>query len=238
MTIADKLRLIASNVQKVFDSGKKEERAAFWDGLQENGNRVNYANAFYKWSGDIFYPTRNFNCTQANSMFQFFNQYGGTGNPNFDLSTRLTECGVTLNFGGCSSLTSTFYYVRSTSVPEIDARKCTNFSTMFAYAYIETIEKIILNDTGASQNFTNMFQNCSRLKNITFEGIIGNSMDVHWASQLTVESLRSILKALSTNGSGKAITFATASRAIIESDTECIQYATAAKSAGWTFAYN
>ena len=43
MSIADKLRLIANNVQKVFDGGRKAEYDAFWDSFQKNGAAANYA---------------------------------------------------------------------------------------------------------------------------------------------------------------------------------------------------
>ena len=156
----------------------------------------------------------------------------------FDFSQRLKDCNIYLDTSEATGLDFLFYYTGTKAIPEINAAKCTTFTAMFSYSSVETIEKLILNDTGENQKFDRTFNNTSKLKNIEIEGCIGNNIDFKSCSKLTVESIRSILKALSTNGSGKAITLATVHQAIIESDTECIQYATAAKSAGWTFAYN
>ena len=60
------------------------------------------------------------------------------------------------------------------------------------------------------------------------------------SSKLSVESLRSILTALSkdsTQASGKTITFNTASKTKIESDSECSTQLASAVAAGWTVAY-
>lgn len=60
MSIADKLRLIANNVQKVFDKGfsdgKQAEYDAFWDAEQEKGNRTTYSYGFYAWRAEAFNP--------------------------------------------------------------------------------------------------------------------------------------------------------------------------------------
>ncbi|MEE1049797.1 MAG: hypothetical protein U0M60_20545 [Clostridia bacterium] len=49
---------MATEVSKVFDVGKKAEYNALWDNLQQNGNRIHYANAFsfVGWNDDIYNP--------------------------------------------------------------------------------------------------------------------------------------------------------------------------------------
>ena len=236
MTIAEKLQLIARNVQKVFDSGRKAERDEFWEVYLNSGKRTTYDYGFYRWGADIFYPNHNIECV-ANPTFAF----AYLNNPKtteFDLSLRLKECNVILDVSRVTTgLNYMFFYANTESIPELDAKGCTTFANTFAYSSVKTIEKLILNNSG-NQTFQNTFLNTTYLRDIEIEGSIGNNIDFKSCINLSTESLRSILKALSTNGSGKAITFATASQAIIESDTECIQYATAAKSAGWTIAYN
>ena len=56
MTIAEKLQLITRNVQKVFDSGRKAEYDAFWDGYLKNRTNFNCAFAGHGWNSDNLKP--------------------------------------------------------------------------------------------------------------------------------------------------------------------------------------
>ena len=57
MAIADSLNTIAENVPKVYDAGKKAEYDAFWDALQEYGNRDYYYYGFaYRWNDECYNP--------------------------------------------------------------------------------------------------------------------------------------------------------------------------------------
>ena len=58
MTIAEKLQTIAENEQKVYEAGVKSEYDRFWDIMQANGTRTNYARAFYGegWRTETFLP--------------------------------------------------------------------------------------------------------------------------------------------------------------------------------------
>ena len=69
---------------------------------------------------------------------------------------------------------------------------------------LHTIEKITVVETTA---YSNAFNNCWKLANITFEGTIGQSgLDFSW-SPLTKASIENIINHLSTTASGKSITF-------------------------------
>lgn len=233
MTIAEKLRLIANNVQKVFDGGKKAEYDAFWDIYQQNGKRIQYAYAFGSvgWTDETFKPKYDMDVKGANYMF------GGTGITN--LSEALRKNGKKLITGYDASYYAMFSGANSiTDIPELDFSMTTATQSVFANCTaLKSIEKIKMGDRNT--NVSSMFQNCTALENVIFEGTLACSgLDVRACTKLTVESLRSILKVLSKNVSGKSITFATVHQATIESDTECIEYATAAKNAGWTIAYN
>lgn len=236
MSIADKLKLIASNVQKVFDSGKKAEYDAFWDAFQENGNRKNYGYAFagVGWYDETFKPKYNITIkTGSNYMF------GSTQIT--DLCKLLKDNNVELTTTGSTGATCYAMFSGASkllTVPALDFSTATSTQSIFGNCRsLKSIEKIIISETNT--NVGSMFLNCTSLESVIFEGTLACSgLDVSACTKLTVESLRSILRILSTNGSGKAITLATVHQAIIESDTECIQYATAAKNAGWTIAYN
>lgn len=57
MAIADSLNTIAENVPKVYEAGKKAEYDAFWDALQDYGDRDYYYYGFaYRWNDDCYNP--------------------------------------------------------------------------------------------------------------------------------------------------------------------------------------
>lgn len=58
MSMGEKLEIIAENVPKVFSAGKKEEQRAFWENLQESGNRTYHMYTFYGagWNDTNFHP--------------------------------------------------------------------------------------------------------------------------------------------------------------------------------------
>ena len=74
MSIAEKLKTIAENEQKVFDAGKKAEYDRFWDAYQENGNRTSYLCAFggRAWTDETFKPKYPINkISNATNMFWY-----------------------------------------------------------------------------------------------------------------------------------------------------------------------
>ena len=91
-------------------------------------------------------------------------------------------------------------------------------------------------------NISDFFYLCYALENITITGTIQNTgFDLHWSTKLTIESLTSILTALSKNSSvaaGKSITFPTAAQAKIQANTTAKGQYDAAIAAGWTIAFS
>lgn len=55
--------------------------------------------------------------------------------------------------------------------------------------------------------FTNTFQGCYNLKNLTISGTVGQSVDLHYSQQLTKASILSVMEALSTTASGQSVSF-------------------------------
>ena len=70
---------------------------------------------------------------------------------------------------------------------------------------LETIDKIIV---AGFSGCSNAFTNCTALKNITFEGTIGNSISFASSPLLTTESIDSIINALQdlTGATSKTLT--------------------------------
>ena len=94
---------------------------------------------------------------------------------------------------------------------------------------LETVRKIICDKTA---NVTYLFNNCSRLKNVTFEGEIGYGFDVSKATEITHDSLMSIINALETKTSGThTMTFGATNLAKLTDAEKAI-----ATQKGWTLA--
>ena len=195
-----------------YAQGREDEYNAFWDVVQENGNRTNYAFAFSAdlWTPENFkpkYPIRPVG--SANNMMAYWGQsYGANGSLRIDLREVCT-----LDTSACTSINSAFYLntvVKAVGV--LDTRNISGLSTTFGSAYnVETVEKVILRDDG-SQTFNNAFNHCNELVNITFEGVIGqNGLAFAQSKKLSKASWISIINALSTSTSGLTVTGSLAS---------------------------
>lgn len=178
----------------VYEQGKQSQYDEFWDVFQNNGKRDHYMYAFAGrgWDSDIFYPKHSITPTDANYIFcgNSTADYVGTSK-HIDLVERLEECGVTLDFSKCLYLGSIFEqcaWIKRVGV--IDMRKATRVDYMFRWGYMYTVDKIIVDE---NTKLTNTFTNCTNLRNVTFEGYIGQSLNIASCSGLTVESAKNII---------------------------------------------
>ena len=227
------------------EEGKQEEYDRFWDVFQENGNRQSYYMAFQSsghasWDENNFRPKYDIRpITTAQYMFY---SVGSFAQKTYSLKEWLNNSGVVLDMSQCKYCTYGFIGAWFTDIPYIDfSGISTNYDIMETFRnciHLHTIDGIRVKP---ELLYTGTFHGCGKLENILFDGEIGNDIDFHWSPLLTVESLRSILTALSKNStyaSGKTITFNTASKAVIEADSECVSQLASAVSAGWTIAYS
>ena len=213
MSIADKLTQIAENEQAVFDAGKESERKAFWGAFQNNGNRTDYRYAFAGagagWTVDNFKPMYNVHpTTDAREMFR-------DSRINADLGAILNECGVTLNFSGCTRMENAFYNTYFTALPEIDLSGATATSVFDWSSKLVTISSLITSETSTGIGF----YKCTSLKNITITGIIAISL---WIadSPLTKASITSVINGLSDTVTGKTATFNQTAKQAVFTDEE------------------
>ena len=228
--IAEKLATVAEGQQAVYDKGcadgAKSEYDAFWDAFQENGNRKDYRYAFYCGFWDItsFKPKYDIVPTDATSLFQ------NNGNT-FDLAEHLKNCGVNLDLSNCTGISYAFYTAGFTRLPVINLTSVANLTRAFgSSSYLKTIDKVILKSDG-SQGLRNGFDYLGALENITFEGMIGDSLDLHWSTKLTHDSLMSIINALKSGVSGLTCTLGTENLAKLTDAEKAI-----ATEKGWTLA--
>lgn len=177
-----------------FDEGKQSEYDAFWENYQKSGNRTDYQLAFggYGWSAETFKPK--YDIVPIESAYMTFRMHN-EGNEPYDLAEHLSKLGVALDFTQCTFASYTFY---GAVVSRIGVINVTLFGSLISFFYgckAETIDKVILKSNGTN-SFNATFNNCTNLKNITFEGVIGqNGLNFQW-SPLTIESLRSIISCL------------------------------------------
>ena len=108
--------------------------------------------------------------------------------------------------------------VTDTKVP-IDIIEITSNGAVFDYSpKLVTVRKIIAAENGYISN--RLFGACSLLENVTFEGVIGNNLNLQWSPKLTADSIRNIIEHLSGSVSGKTLTLSTTARTNAFTDDE------------------
>lgn len=227
--IATKLTTIAENQQKVYDAGyaagqsaggnteeayqqgvvdgKQAEYESFWNAYLPNDlYSLVYLFAGYCWNDNTFKPPNGtifsvVNCVSKSVAGMFQNSRIT------DLVSICNKRGLTFNFSGvtnfaymiCDSFVRTF--------PAINASSAQNLNTMlFNGQSLVSVGTVTLKDDG-SQTFTNFANSCKNLVDITFEGVIGQSINFQWSPSLSKDSITSIINALSTTTSGLSVTF-------------------------------
>lgn len=194
MSIAEKLTTIAENEQKVYEAGQKAEYDRFWDAFQKNGNRKDYRGAFSgdetDFNDENFKPKYDIVPNNLHTAFHY--NYGIT-----DLVASLDKAGVVLDTSNCDSLLQTFQGAATKHIPTIDASKSTNLGYTFgSNCGVETIDKFILSENTRQVGLGgNTFMQARYLKNIVFEGVITESINLSW-SPLTVDSMKSVISCL------------------------------------------
>lgn len=174
-----------------YDSGKQAEYDRFWDAAQKNGDRTNYNFAFSggMWSQATFKPKYPIRPTSAMNMFGYWGGYSEVGEL-IDLSD------IDIDFSNCTDINNMFTMNKEVkAVGIINATKSGLQGTFNNAINLKSIEKLILKDEG-TQSFSSTFSNCNSLENIVFEGVIGKNLDMRYSTNLTHDSLMSIINAL------------------------------------------
>lgn len=210
------------------EQGKKAEFNRSWDDYQDRGTRVNYDLSFAGlgwWNGN-FTPTHAIKPTTAYMMFRSTYISG-------DFAQLCADNGIVFD---TSNLTNAQYMFSNatqiTRIGELDFRKVTNGNSTFENCNaLKTIDKIIVSDTTP---YTGMFNYCYALANITFEGVIGQSISFANCVYLTNASIQSIIDHLKdlTGLTAKTLTF----RAEVGAKLTAEQKA-AITSKNWTLVY-
>ena len=181
------------------EQGKKDAYDEFWDLYQENGNRIDYYRAFggVGFNDEIYKP-----------KYDIYPKWDASG---MYCKSRMSdiywngEREIEVDFSQVTNFTQTFSSSAFPTLKIIDGRKATALTQICqSNTEIVTIQKLIIKDDG-SQEFKLSFDSCSKLKNITFEGVIGKNINFQW-SPLTEASIRSVIGALSRTATGQTLT--------------------------------
>lgn len=185
MSIAEKFETI---VDAVYEKGKKDELDAFWDAYQNNGVRVDYQRAFadtmfteinpkyvvkptspLRIEG-MFYKSR---IKTINKEKFDFSKIEGVSQDSYSTAYRQTfdMCTLLEKFPDLGLPAGFYYYF---------FRGCSSLHTIEVLRFVE--------NTKEEASFTS----CTKLANITIEGIIGRSISFK-DSPLSVKSMKSII---------------------------------------------
>lgn len=236
MTTAERLAAVAENEQKVYAAGGADTLDGLWEKLQEGGKRTDYTGAFAGWGSDTaqyFCPKYDIVPTAA---FYLFYKFGAVT----DLPEFLEQMGLSFDTKNATDFRYMFSYSQIEHVGVIDTRATATCTGVFdAASKLKKIDELILRDDG-SQQFTYTFTYANAIEDIKITGTIGNDINIRWSQNLTEASLVSILTALSKESalaSGKSLTLASKTRAVIEASAEAAEQYSASLAAGWTIAF-
>lgn len=183
-----------------YDEGVKAERESFWDRflLFKKAPRWSAPLGVFHgifWGFDNFYPTKDI-IAEGDANRLFYNWATEHGGKTGSLKQRLEECGVKLDTSKATDLQYAFAYCLAIKeLPTIDCTGLTTVSTglfLECYTSLESIEKIIVKET---QKFNSWFTYTS-LKEVRFEGVIGNDLAFPYGDRLSIESIRNIIGCL------------------------------------------
>ena len=242
MTIAENLKEIHDNVQKVHDAGYKKGNDNgyvqayddYWTAYHTNTEMTNGRHRFYGWeiNEKTFRPQQDFTVTD---FYRMFTRTKGE----FDLVELCEKRGVemVLKAAAINNSMNAFGQSEVVRIGEVDISVGTgNYwqGTFEQCTKLHTIEKLVLSEKVYPLS---MFTNCFQLQNLTIEGTIGqNGFNVQNASLLTHDSLMSIINALQdktsdTSGTTWKVTLGSTNLAKL-SDDEKNQIV----EKGWTYA--
>ena len=233
MTIAEKLVNIAERVPIVYEAGRKSEHDRFWDIIQNHGNRNAYQSAFANWDCEHIHPKYKIVPTTGNMSQMFYSNKSlkKIEAEYFDFSKVPTATYAS------ASLYYTFQFC--SELEEIEVELPADFITgaFHGCSKLHTIAGIKVKETTTFSS--NPFHSCSALEEIRFEGTIGNSLDLHWSTKLSMESLSSIVRALSKTVTGQTITLPTTARETYDNATFAGRWdELVAEYPNWTFKYS
>lgn len=198
MSIAEKLTTIAENEQRVFEAGKKSEYDAFWDNLQNYGNRTEYQTAFARWGNSIIEPKYPIKVSNAYELFRSCSNLTAIPD-NLTFDTTASDCSIYTAFYYCPKLVRIDQELKGSGPVGV-------WNAFTGCRKLVSVKKLTI-DATCTNDLNNTFAACESLTDIEFAGTIAaNYLDMHWSTGLSKASIESLINILSTTTSGKKIT--------------------------------
>lgn len=180
---------------EIYETGKSDgvqsEYDRFWDAYQDNGERKSYTYAFagFGWAEDTFKPKYDIDASGYGAGMFYNAQIRGS------LAEILDTCGITLDTGKCTNVTSLFHnamYITELGVVDVSGATAGGnvFGNMIS---LRRIEKIVLPINSIVYN--NWFVQDSKLSSVRFEGRFLTSIDFK-DCPLDVDSMLDIINNL------------------------------------------
>lgn len=206
-TVSYKLGVIADNQEKVYVAGKDAEWNAFWDIIQQSGNRTSYDVAFCWWDCEYLHPKYKVVPTYnggARNMIYRCAKLKKIESAYFDLSQlpnpMATSGGLGYLFGLCDELEE---------IEDVGLQPCYSLG-YFCYSD-KKLKKIAVIRIAEETKVDNMLYYCPELEYVRIEGTIGQSgLNLMHSTKLSRESIESIVNHLSDTAEGKSLTFSKA----------------------------
>lgn len=183
------------------EDGKKAEHDAFWDAYQQNGNRTDYGNGFggSGWNDETFSPKYNIVVANAYMLFRAC--------AISNLASILERCGVTITLN-VNNMNQAF---NSTALTHIGGISFTQaFSTIDnVFAYSSKLVEIATTIPVDNCNIGYGFASCTALEEVRFSGTIAQMAYFANSSNLSADSVQSIIDALKdlTGATAQKVTF-------------------------------
>ena len=203
MNISEKLIRAKTDLDEVFDAGKKAEYDRFWDSYQQNGKKKTYQGAFagHGWNNENLKPKYNLNNGITNAAFMFYSSaFVG------DLAQHLEDLGITLDTSKATNMASFANSAQKvTRFGVIDATGANTANSGNIFSFCMALEKI---DKWVVSEATNIgtLTSCSKLTSLAIEGTIGQTGSFK-DSPLDKESITSVVTHLSDTATKKSMTF-------------------------------
>lgn len=183
--------------------------------IYSDGEGVNITATYHKSWGmqteyDRFWDTYQQNGAvlySANYMFSSPNWVDEIYNPKYTIIPQRAT--AMYRFTGITDVKVDLDFTQSV-IPESTGSVFANTSALKRIPKIKVLENM---------KYDSWFASCTSLEEIRFEGIIGNSLDIHWSTKLSMASLASIVGALSKTVTGQSITLPTTARDTYDSIT-------------------
>ena len=175
MSIAEKLTTIAENEQKVYETGKTEMNEVWWIAISNNYSRTAWGYAFQYADISNIKPANETIKVKSDITRMFQSCKTGDSIPNcFD-------------FSGATHATHAFRYTSIKVFTDLGLPAMTALNGAWqGCRSLETIEIIRCTE---NSNWSATFSDCPKLKDVTFEGVIGENIYFGDCSLLSRETL-------------------------------------------------